>query len=322
MPHTTDNIITFATKEDPIELAEQADRRTLAALIDKYAPHDGAFELPFPGLYVVKATKPNDIAKCTVCKTGLSIVPQGAIRVTLGKDLYEHDQSRMVAYSSEVPITVSIIKASKEEPYLGLVFHFDLQRLNELTLKAFQHGLPKNPDMQPIYIGKSHPQIIKSAIRLMEIMLQQEDIDLLIPLITDEILIRLLRSPIGASIAQIGMTDSNAHKISKAISWLKLNYKESMKIEDLAAHTGMSPSSFYQYFKSITSMSPLQYQKALRLQEARHLMISQRMDVSHAGLEVGYSTTSQFSREYSRFFGTSPSKDIEKHFSYKSVTTV
>jgi transcriptional regulator GlxA family with amidase domain len=218
----------------------------------------------------------------------------------------------MVVYSSEVPVAASIIKASKEEPYLGLVFQFDPQRLSELVIKAFPHGVPKNPDMQPICVGKSNPKIVNSAIRLMELINLQEDLDLLVPLVIDEILIRLLRSPIGASIAQIGIVDSNAHKVAKAIYWLKDNYTNVMKVEDLAKRVGMSPSSFHQYFKSITSMSPLQYQKVLRLQEARHLMLSELMDVSTASLQVGYSSTSQFSREYSRFFGSSPAKDIAR----------
>lgn len=284
MIHLQNNIVSFAASGDPQILSNQADLDTLAKLIERYAPHDGRFDLSVPGIHVVKATRPDEMAKRTISKTGMCIVPQGAKRVTLGQDVYEYDESRMVVYSSEVPVAASIIKASKQEPYLGLVLQFDLKRLSELVIKAFPHGVPKNPDMQPIYVGKSNPKIVNSAIRLMELINQQEDLDLLVPLVIDEILIRLLRSPIGASIAQIGMVDSNAHKVAKAIFWLKDNYADVMKIEDLAKRVGMSPSSFHQHFKSITSMSPLQYQKVLRLQEARHLMLSRLMNVSTASL--------------------------------------
>ena len=134
--------------------------------------------------------------------------------------------------------------------------------------------------------------------------------DTMSSLIIDEIIIRLLKSENGPAIAQIGIVDSNAHKVSKAITWMKENYKKSIKSEDLAKIAGMSLSSFHAHFKSITSMSPLQFQKTLRLYEAKNLIMSRTMDISNAAYEVGYASTSQFSREYSRCFGASPTKDI------------
>lgn len=136
---------------------------------------------------------------------------------------------------------------------------------------------------------------------------------MLVPLVIDEILIRLLRSPAGPAIAQIGLTDSNAHKVSRAISWIKDNYALPIKIDELAKVASMSPSSFHSHFKSITSMSPLQFQKTMRLHEARNFMITEMMDVSTACHEVGYSSVSQFSREYSRLFGSSPSRDVDRY---------
>lgn len=130
------------------------------------------------------------------------------------------------------------------------------------------------------------------------------------PLVIDEILIRLLRSPAGPAIAQIGLTDSYAQKVARAISWIKNNYAEPVLVEDLAKISGMSTSSFHLHFKEITAMSPLQFQKAIRLQEARNLMFAKMIDVSSASLQVGYASVSQFSREYARYFGSSPNKDI------------
>ena len=310
MLQPNENLVSFAKVGDDETPPDSGDLKKLADLIARFAPHDGRFELSGYGLYVVKETKTTPETTRTMSQPGMCIVAQGAKRVSLAHRSFEYNESRMVVYAAEVPVGASIVKASPEEPFLCLVVPLDPQKLIELILKVFPHSLPKTPDTQAIYIGNSHPKIVTAAIRIMDLILQQEDADLLVPLVIDEMLIRLLRSPAGPAIAQIGITDSNAQKIAKTISWLKENYATAVRIEDLAAIAGMSPSSFYSHFKSITSMSPLQFQKTLRLQEARNLMITRRVDVSNASLQVGYASLSQFSREYSRLFGYPPSKDI------------
>jgi transcriptional regulator GlxA family with amidase domain len=147
---------------------------------------------------------------------------------------------------------------------------------------------------------------------LLECLGQPGDIELIAPLVLDEILIRLLRSPIGIRVAQMGFAESSVHRVAKAISWLRENFSQPMKVEDLAELANMSVSSFHEHFKSVTSMSPLHYQKVLRLQEARRLMLSTMVDASAASQRVGYLSASQFSREYSRFFGTAPTRDIAR----------
>lgn len=146
----------------------------------------------------------------------------------------------------------------------------------------------------------------------MECLAQPGDVELLALIVIDEILIRLLRSRIGPRVAQMGFAESSVHRIAKAISWLRSNYAQPMKVEELAEMVNMSVSSFHEHFKSVTSMSPLQYQKVLRLQEARRLMLSAMMDASAACQQVGYLSASQFSREYSRFFGSAPTRDIAR----------
>jgi transcriptional regulator GlxA family with amidase domain len=147
---------------------------------------------------------------------------------------------------------------------------------------------------------------------LVELSARTEESELLAPLVIDEILIRLLRSPIGVRVAQIGLADSGVNGVAKAVSWLRANFSEPMKVEDLAELAHMSVSSFHQHFKAVTSMSPLQYQKVLRLQEARNLMLTKMMDAGTACWQVGYQSASQFSREYGRFFGNAPTKDIAR----------
>jgi transcriptional regulator GlxA family with amidase domain len=153
---------------------------------------------------------------------------------------------------------------------------------------------------------------VSAATRLMDCLAQPGDVELLAPLVIDEILIRLLRTPIGVRIAQMGFAESSVHRVAKAISWLRDNFSQPMRVEDLAGLVHMSVSSFHEHFKSVTSMSPLHYRKVLRLQEARRLMLSTVMDASNASRRVGYLSPSQFSREYSRFFGSAPTKDIAR----------
>jgi len=143
-------------------------------------------------------------------------------------------------------------------------------------------------------------------------MAQPDDLEFIAPLVIDEVLIRLLRSPAGVRVARIGVEDSSANGIAKAVSWLRANYPQPIKVEELAELAHMSVSSFHQHFKSVTSMSPVQYQKVLRLQQARRLMLSTMMDATDASRHVGYLSASQFSREYGRFFGNAPTRDIAR----------
>ncbi len=273
------NIAKFSIPGEEHTGPEQSDLKKLARLIDKYAPHDGHFDLSVDGLHIIKTSKVSEIATHMTATTGLCIVAQGAKCCSLAHQNLEYDKSRMIVYAAEVPVSVKITKASKEAPYLCLVVQINPQKLSELIMKVFPRGVPKTQEAQAIYLGKSNGNIVKTAIRLMEIILQQEDSDLIAPLMIDEILIRLLRSPSGPAIAQIGVIDSNVQKISKAITWLKDNYTRSVKINELAKLAGMSVSAFHTHFKNITSISPLQFQKTLRLQEARNLMMTKMMEV-------------------------------------------
>ena len=306
---TISNIAQFHALDEAVQVPEPADLKELTRLLGKYAPHDDGFELIKDGVQVYRESKLNTERSYMLSRPSVCIVPQGAKAVSLSTNGFEYDNSKMVVYAAEVPMNVRITKASKEEPYYCMVIPIDPAKLQELNIKVFPNGVPKAHKTSAVYVGNSNPKIVKSAIRLMETIEQQEDVDLLAPLIVDEILIRLLRSSAGAQIAQIGVTDSHAEKVNKAIAWLKSNFSAPIKIEDLAKAAGMSVSSFHTHFKSITDMSPLQFQKTLRLQEARNLIRTKMKDVGSAALEVGYTSTTQFSREYSREFGVSPSKD-------------
>ncbi|MTI64797.1 AraC family transcriptional regulator [Methylophaga sp.] len=293
---------------------ESADARAaLARMISRYAPHDGLFDLPLPGVHLLRTSTRETNPTRAVTKPGMCIIAQGAKRVLIGQDVYDYDNSRMAVYSTEVPVSAKIVKASVAEPYLCLIVDIEPQKLAALTMKAFPNGVPRVQHPRALFIGKANPKIVEAGTRLLELLAQPKEAEFLQPLIIDEIFIRLLRSDIGTLVAQIAAADSSLQRISKAISWIREHFKEAMKVEELAALSNMSVSAFHTHFKTVTRMTPLQFQKELRLHEARQMMLTQMMDVSTACMYVGYSSVSQFSREYSRLFGVPPSKDARSH---------
>ncbi len=288
------------------------DAAELASLLKAYTPHDGSFELKIRGTYAIRRSRTNADLVHGVQQSALCIVAQGAKSVMLGREVFEYDATRLIAFSVDVPVASRIMRASPAEPFLCLRLDLDPQRIAELVLKVFPHGLPRVPESGAVCVVPADARIIDAAVRLVELMADPGDAQLLAPLVIDEILIRLLRGQIGTRIAQIGLVDTGVYGVEKAVSWLRANLSRSMKVEELAKLANMSVSSFHQHFRAVTSMSPLQYQKVLRLQEARSLMLSKMMDAGSASQLVGYVSASQFSREYGRFFGNTPTKDIIK----------
>ncbi|MGA2107614.1 MAG: AraC family transcriptional regulator [Syntrophorhabdales bacterium] len=290
----------------------EPDLSRLAGLIRAHTPYDGRFELRIPGVYAIRASRTNTEMVHVVQRPALCIIAQGAKRVMLGQEVYEYDASSMMIYSVDLPLASQVTRASHTEPYLSFRLDLDRGRIAELVLKVYPHGLPRVQQSRAVCVTPADPGIFGAATRLVELMAQPDDAELLAPLVIDEILIRLLRSPAGVRVAQIVLEDSGVNGVAKAVSWLRANFSQPVKVEELAELAHMSVSSFHQHFKSVTSMSPLQYQKTLRLQEARRLMLSTMMDASTACWHVGYLSASQFSREYGRFFGSAPTKDIAR----------
>jgi AraC-like DNA-binding protein len=292
--------------------ASRPDTNNLSRLLAAYAPHDGSFEMRVPGLMVSRISRVNKECVHALRISSLCIVAQGAKTVIVGDEVYEYDSSRMIVFSVALPVAAQITQASPTNPYLSLRLELDPRKIAELVLKVYPRGLPPVQERNAVYLTPSQETFTDAAFRLMECLADPSDVDLLAPLIIDEILIRLLRSPIGVRVAQMGFAESSVYRVEKAISWLRENYSQPIKVEELAEMVHMSVSSFHEHFKAVTSMSPLQYQKVLRLQEARRLMLSTMMDAGAASQQVGYLSASQFSREYSRFFGSAPTRDIAR----------
>jgi AraC-like DNA-binding protein len=284
--------------------------RRLAALIARYAPHDGVFPLRIPGTYALRRGRLTSEPVHATLGPSLCIVAQGAKVMMLGSHVLEYDAARMLVFAVDLPVSGQVTHASRRDPFLG--FRLDLvpARVAKLAARAFPHGVPRPSDDRGLYIGEATDGIIEAVTRLFDLMGQTDDAELLGPLVIDEILIRLLRTSIGARVAQIGEPKSGVRRVAEAVSWIRTHFAQPVTVEEMAASVHMSTSSFHQRFKAVTTMSPLQYQKALRLHEARRLMLFRTMDASEACHRVGYLSPSQFSREYARFFGNAPARDI------------
>ncbi len=292
--------------------SSQPDLVKLASLLRAHTPYDGCFALHIPGVSAIRLSRTSTELTHAFQGPALCIVAQGAKSIMLGKEVYQYDASRMLIYSIDLPVAGQVTQASPAEPYLCFKLDIDPYKVAELVLKVYPQGPPPVPESRALYVCQSDLNIVNAAARMVELMAQPGEAELLGPLVIEEILIRLLRSPIGARVAQIGLAESKVHRITKAVSWLRANFSQPMKVEALAELAYMSVSSFHQHFKAVTAMSPLQFQKVLRLQEARRLMLTTMMDASTASWRVGYLSASQFSREYSRFFGNAPTKDIAR----------
>ena len=308
----TNGKMALSRRKEKVARSSEPDTGKLARRIAAYAPHDGVFDLSVPGLHASRYSQIHADCVHALHLPALCIIVQGAKSVIVGEEVYEYDTTRMLVFSVALPIAAQVTRASYSEPYLGFRLDLDPHKVAELVLKVFPQGLPPVPERRAVYVAPLDPSIVNAATRLMDCLARPGDVELLAPLVVDEILIRLLRSRIGPRVAQMGFVESSVHRLAKAISWLRANYAQPMRVEELADLAHMSASSFHEHFKAVTTMSPLHYQKVLRLQEARRLMLSAMMDASAACQRVGYLSASQFSREYSRFFGSAPTKDIAR----------
>jgi AraC-like DNA-binding protein len=293
-------------------MIKTADTTELAKLLSAHAPYDGEFALRLPGVFAARASRPSVERMHGIQEPSACIVAAGAKNVLVGEEIYTYEGGQVAVYSVDVPLSWQITRASAAEPYLVLRINLNPERIVELAARVFPHGIPQPKDGRAVYVTDADAQLLDAARRLVDLMSSPADAALLGPLVVDEILIRLLRSPMGSRIAQLGQTESSLHRVSTAVAWLRENFDQTVNVDELAKRVNMSGTNFHRQFKLVTSMSPLQYQKALRLQEARRLMLTRMLDAGAAGRQVGYSSPSQFTREYGRFFGSPPTKDIQR----------
>ena len=242
----------------------------------------------------------------------ICLAVQGSKRVLLGDDMYVYDAHHYLITSVHLPTIVQIIEASPEKPYLGLRLKFDQREMAQLMADSNLPPPRTQQSSRGMATGEVTVPLLGAFQRLVDLLAEPKDIPILAPVIQREIIYRLLVGDQGARLRQIASAGSQSNQIARAIDWLKGNFTQPLRIDDLATQVNMSASTFHHHFRQLTAMSPLQYQKTLRLNEARRLMLTERLDAATAAFQVGYESPSQFSREYNRIFGSPPLRDIMK----------
>jgi len=287
------------------DIALEALRTNIARLTGKNSP----CETPVPGLLLFQHEQPTP-PRNAMYEPCICLVVQGAKRVVLGDEAFVYDAQHYLIASVHLPTLVQIAEASQEKPCLGLVLKLDQRVISQLMVDS---GLPPARAQQSsrgMMIGEVTLPLLTAFQRLIDLLAEEQDIPILAPIIQREITYRLLVGDQGERLRQIASTGSQSHQIARAIDWLKNNFSQPLSIDALAGQVRMSSSTFHHHFRSMTALSPLQFQKQLRLQEARRLMLTERLDAATAAFQVGYESPSQFNREYNRLFGAPPLRDI------------
>jgi AraC-like DNA-binding protein len=240
----------------------------------------------------------------------LAVVAQGRKRIDLGRTTFIFDQSRFLLTSLDLPVISQVIEARKEVPYLGFLLKLEMPVVREL-LSREEIQAPEAPSDSPaMATGETTAELLDACCRLLDLLDTPQHIPFLSGLIQREIIYRILRGREGARLRAIATLGDQSHRTAKAIAWVRANYAKPLRVEDLAKIAGMAVSTLHHHFRTLTAMSPLQYQKQLRLHAARERMLIDSLDAASAAFEVGYESATQFNREYSRFFGQPPKRDI------------
>jgi AraC-like DNA-binding protein len=284
-------------------------RAALARTIGRWTEGTADRSTPFPDLKFFRREAPTPPGICLV-EPSVILVVQGAKRLLVGDDAYAYDSERFLIASLDVPASSEVVEASHDRPCLGLVLKLDLRMMAEL---AAQTRVPPPSDRsvtRSMALGTVTPTLLESFKRLTDLLDEPDALEVLAPLVQREIHYRLLTSDQAGRLRQLASVGSQSYLVARAIEWLKANYASPLRIDDLAERVHMSASSLHHHFRQLTAMSPLQYQKWLRLNEARRLMLNDGFDAAGAAFEVGYESPSQFSREYARLFGAPPKRDV------------
>ncbi|MDD2357552.1 MAG: AraC family transcriptional regulator [Thiovulaceae bacterium] len=283
----------------------------LSTFIENKTAQEGLNSTVIPFVKLFKSSDKTPVLN-TVYEPSLFIIAQGAKIVMLGNNTIEYDRSSYLISTMHLPVSGKIIEAQPHKPFLSVQVTFDMELIFELLGQRIQK--PINPLQTTLAISSYHvrDQLLDAVIRLVELIQTPDDIEILAPLYHKEILYMLLMNDKHAEeFRQLACLEGNAYKISQAISMMRANLFEPLSVLELANSVNMSISTFHKHFKTMIAMSPMQYRKVQRLQEAKRLMVSENMDVSGAAFYVGYESVSQFSREYSKYFGLSPSQDMK-----------
>ena len=290
----------------------------LAALMQRHVPRTGMVGTAVGRLSLFRADEPTAPVPA-VYDASLCLIAQGAKRVSLQDQHLQYDAAHYLLVSVDLPLVGHVTQASRDAPYLCCKIDIDQAALADLILA--QDGPASRGDLPPLAVYRSDDDLIDAACRLVRLLDRPADIAVLAPMIEREILFRLLSGPHGPALRRMAVADSHLSQVSRAIATIRRGFDRQLRIDDVAAAAGMSASSLHAHFKAVTRMTPLEYQKQLRLQEARRLMLAEGVSAGSAGFAVGYDSPSQFSREYGRLFGAPPRRDIQQLQNNGSILT-
>jgi AraC-like DNA-binding protein len=283
----------------------------LRTLLARHARPDGTTAID--GVLISKDERPS-VPSASMSGTVLALIAQGAKRLALGERVYDYHAGQYLLASVDMPVTGHFVEASPQHPALGFGLTLQPAAVAELLLQAGPGDIPPaGSGASPgIAVSDAPDELIDAVVRLLRLLDRPRDVQVLAPLVKREILWRLVTGEQGATVRQLGLADSNLTHIARAVRWIRDHHAQSFRVQDLARLSGMSVSAFYRNFQAVTAMSPIRFQKQIRLQEARLLLATHPGDVTGIGHSVGYDSPSQFSREYRRQFGAPPSQDTAR----------
>src|ERR1700677_3159212 len=286
-------------------------QQELSARVARLAPFDGTHQSVMPSLALIRSSVPT-VCMPTIFQPCLAIVVQGRKSALLDDEVFHYDPLNYLVVSVTLSGMGQVLEATPEHPYLSLRLNLDLEEIARLVLQLGDRG-PSSPTAdRGLFVARLDEPLLDAVLRLVKLLDTPEDIDVLAPVVQREIYYRMLRGELGSRLVDLAQSEGGNRRIVRAIEWLKQYYAAPLRIEALAEAVHMSPSALHHRFKAVTAMSPLQYQKHLRLHEARRLMFADGIECATAGHRVGYESASQFSREYRRLFGAPPRAEISR----------
>jgi AraC-like DNA-binding protein len=288
----------------------QSNREELAERIAQALPDDGTLDVS-PGFRLARSSRPTEQIH-SMYQPAFCVVAQGRKQALLGEEVFRYDPGHYLIYTVDLPLTFQVEEASKERPYLGFRLNLDSSLVASVMMESGFEPKKGHMSMKAMDVSPMDANLVDAVVRLVRLLDTPVEGKVLAPLIIREIVFRLFVDGQGARLSHLLALGADTHRISKAIGFLRENFDQPVRMDDIAQELGMSVSGFHHHFKSVTSMSPLQFQKQIRLQEARRLMLSEDMDAASAGFRVGYEDAAYFSREYKKLFGAPPQRDITK----------
>lgn len=297
-----------ATKRDAQRA--QSNREELVERIAHALPEDGTLD-PFSGFRLARSSKPTEPIR-SLYQPAFCFVAQGRKQALLGEEVFRYDPGHYLLYTVELPLTVQVKEASKERPYLGFRLHLDSSLVASVMMESGVEPKKGDATIKAMAVGPMDAELLDASVRLVRLLDAPDASKVLAPLIIREIVFRLLAGGQGTRFSHLLAAGAATRRISQAIGYLREHFDQPLKMDDIAHELGISVSGFHHHFKCVTAMSPLQFQKQLRLQEARRLMLDEDLDAASAGYRVGYEDPAYFSRDYKKLFGSPPQRDIAK----------